>query len=252
MPAVSPARAELDGYMNDVLDARVAARPTTMGPPIDPRYRPGPEDPIVYPPWDGARDRVITRGTTPVGEDWNRIGSTRGTFFSPGDPAIERRALPPSRPRPSVDGRRVPTYEERDYRVARSFPEERSTAAEWFGEPGGATQLGTPMSARALEAGGYLEFERWLATYDATPDQLAQIEAAVAEEEAATHAASLREPISPDMATMCDDIARARASDAAAVEALESVPESVAAVAPGDDGGCEQREQRERRGCCEP
>jgi hypothetical protein len=231
-PPISPARAELDGYMSDAVDARIASRPTTMGPPIDPAFRPGPTDPIVYPPWGGARGREITRGTAPVGEDWNRIGSTRGTYFSPGDPPVETRSLPPARPRPSTDGRRVPTFEERDYRVAREFPEERSIVGEWFGEPGGATQVQAPMSARALEAGGYLEFQRELSVYDATPDEIAEIDAAVAEEEAATRAASLREPISPDMATMCDDIAGSRASDAAALESLETVPESVAATVP--------------------
>jgi len=221
----SPIRAHLDEHMESVLDARAAERTGMHGPWGDPAHRPGLTEEIIYPPFEGARDGVITRTSAEVGDLRTRIGSPNGDYFAVGDPSFGERAIPTPRPRPVdravPEGRQI-RYEEHDYRVARSFPEDRSVAAEWFGETGGAEQTHAPMSARALEEGRYLDMERAMVVADPTADDLAEIHAAVAEEEAALAAArraSLREPRSPDMATMCDDIDAAYLRDADALEA---------------------------------
>ncbi len=236
----SPIRAPLEAHMTGVLDARLADRTGLHGPWGNPAHRPGLTGNIIYPPHEGARDGVITRTAAEVGDVRTRIGSPGGDYFAVGDPSFTERALPPPRPRvAAAEGRRperTVVYEEHDYRVTRPFPEDRSVAAEWFGERGGAEQTHAPMSAADLEVGGYLETERAMEVTAATPAEEAEILAAAAEEEAALAAstrASLREPISPDMATMCDDIEAVRVRDAEALAAASHADDAteVASVA---------------------
>ncbi len=176
----SPNRAIIGDHMDAVLESRPAGRVPRSASTGDPMYVPGPGEDVVWPPMDGAADGVITRDTARVGETWSRRGGTGGDFFAEGDPSIESRALAP---RYSPWGTRAPDWigTDTEYSVAREFPVERSVAAPWFAEPGGADQVRAPMSAGSLESGGYLEFERSMSADYATASEIDEITAAVRE-----------------------------------------------------------------------
>ncbi|HEX3477043.1 MAG TPA: glycohydrolase toxin TNT-related protein [Kofleriaceae bacterium] len=179
---------------------------------------PAPGETPNYPPRDGAAGAIET--TQPEqSAALSRVGSERGDFFAAGSPSLPESALAPTY---DETGACVDPSEYREYSVTGDFPAELSTARPAFAQPGGATQLRTALSAEEMRQAGLitLDYEQ----RPATPEEAAEIDAAVCEAEGPPAPPSLREPISPDMAQMVDDMERAREAEAAARAARPPAP----------------------------
>jgi hypothetical protein len=154
----------------------------STGMPFDPARVPGPGERPNYPPNDGFASEPVQAELAP-GTELHRVNSPHGTYFSPAETSIEARALPP---RYGPNGEHAPHLrQERFYTVGESgMLVDQGPAAAAFGEPGGGPQLRSigAASASELEGAGVINLEQENIATIAEGDDLAEIEAAVAQE----------------------------------------------------------------------